>query len=156
MCLTMNNSGEYGFATHLFLWTIFSCCLPFATRNLFLFLCIDHNFQIWRHTCSQSTRKLCRRIAERRTPPLSYFERRWIIIEKLLYRHRNSVRLHMKATFAASKLSNIDGVKAPPPHHDGDGAPLTSVQLGLFGIPIVRSLTLLDNYSRVMVWLVCI
>ena len=48
--------------------------------------------------------------------PLSYIEKRFHM-EKLLQRHRNSIKLHIQHT-------NVDGAKAPPPLHGGDSAPL--------------------------------
>mgnify|MGYP000010813628 FL=1 len=48
--------------------------------------------------------------------PLSYIEKRFHM-EKLLQRHRNSIKLHIQHT-------NVNGAKAPPPLHGGASAPL--------------------------------
>ena len=53
---------------------------------------------------------------DKRRRPLSWHEKRYNM-ERLLHRHRNSIKLHIQQ-------SKLDSVKAPPPHHGGDSAPL--------------------------------
>ena len=54
----------------------------------------------------------------KRFRPLSYIKKRYNM-QRLLNCHGKSIRLHIKTQ---NSTINIDGVKAPPPHHGGDSA----------------------------------